>query len=105
MKHHEAMHEDGCAVALKLNCVCVFSSFHNSIFPLHVLMYLNMKVTLAEPILGTVHHRDISTKGAAVCLISPAQMGKQESHGQPKVCGPSLTSIVLMETTLSSRRR
>lgn len=93
MKHHESN-------------LCVFSLYFTALFfSLHVLMYLNMKVTLAEPILGTVHHRDISTKGAAVCLISPAQMGKQESHGQPKVCGPSLTSIVLMETALSSRRR
>lgn len=68
-------------------------------------MYLNVKVTLSLPFPGTVHHRDISTKGAAVCLISSAQMGKQKSLGQPKVYGPSLTSIVLMETTVSYRRR
>lgn len=66
-------------------------------------MCLTMKVTLSLPLPGTVHHRDISTKGAAVCLISPAQMGEQRRLGQPKVCGPSLTSVVLMETTVSSR--
>lgn len=59
-----------------------------------LFMYLNAKVTLSLPFPGTVHHRDISTKGAAVCLISSAQMGKQKSLGQPKVYGPSLTSIV-----------
>lgn len=66
-------------------------------------MYLNVKVTLPLPFSGEVHHRDISTKGAAVCLISPTQMGKQKSLGQAKVCGPSLTSIVLMEITVSYR--
>ena len=68
-------------------------------------MCLNMKVTLSLALPGTVHHRDISTKGAAVCLISPAQMGERWRLGQPKVRGPSLTSIVLMETVVSSRWR
>ena len=62
-------------------------------------MCLNMKVTLPLP--GTDHHRDISTKGAAVCLISPGHMGEQGRLGQPKVYEPSLTSIVLMETIVS----
>lgn len=64
-------------------------------------MCLDVKVTLSMPLPGTVHHGDISAKGAAVSLISPAQMGKQRRLGQPKVCGPSLTSIVLMETIVS----
>lgn len=53
------------------------------------------------PLPGIVHHRDILTKGAAVCLISPAHMREERRLGQPKVYRPFLTSIVLMETIVS----
>lgn len=82
--------------------MCLFlTSFHMSTF---LFFFLNVpvkeKVTLSLPLPGMVHRRDISTKGAAVCLISPAQMGRQKSLGQPWVYWPSLTSIVLMETAV-----
>lgn len=43
-------------------------------------MHLYVKVTLSLPFPDTVHHRDISTKGAAVCLISPAEMKVGDSR-------------------------
>lgn len=81
--------------------LCMFSLDFIGLVCSPLVMCLNVKVTLSLPLPGTVHHRDTSTKGAAVCLISPAEMGKRRRLGQPKVHGPSLTSIVLMETVVS----
>lgn len=87
----------------KLIFTQVFSWFHRSalVSPYNV----NMKVTLSLPLTGTVHNRDISTKGAAVCLISPAHTGEQRRLRLPKVCGPFLTSVVLMEAIVNQRWR
>lgn len=63
-----------------------FSNFISHVyFPFFLNVPVKEKVTLSLPLPGMVHRRDISTKGAAVCLISPAQMGRQKSLGQPWV--------------------
>ena len=64
---------------------------------------LRLKVTSSLPLPGTVHCRDISTTGAAVCLISPTHTWAEERVGQPTVGGPFLTSDFVIKPHINSR--